>query len=142
MDREPIERIEPITVTRNGRRYFSREHKRKVVQACLAPGASMAAVALAYGFNANLVRRWVAEAQQGKAWHRPRLVPVVLDDAGASMSSLSASSAQSDSARSTGKDLATLGTIELQVGSARLSVRGCVDEHALAVMLKAMGGLR
>ena len=47
---------EPVRVTCNGRRYFSRAHKEAIVAKCLAPGASLAAVALANGFNANLVR--------------------------------------------------------------------------------------
>lgn len=48
---------EPVRVTRNGRRYFSKAHKDTIVAKCLAPGASLAAEALANGFNANLVRR-------------------------------------------------------------------------------------
>ena len=50
---------EPVRVTGNGRRYFSKAHREAVVAKCLAPGASLAAVALANGFNANLVRKWV-----------------------------------------------------------------------------------
>ena len=42
------------------RRRHSLEFKQKVVQACLLPGVSTAAVALQHGLNANLLRRWVA----------------------------------------------------------------------------------
>ena len=49
-------RFGPVTVTSNGRRYFATEHKREVVERCLQPGASTAAVAQEYGFDANLVR--------------------------------------------------------------------------------------
>ena len=49
--------VEPLRITRNGRRYFSAEHKRALVERCLSPGASVAAVSLEHGFNANLVRR-------------------------------------------------------------------------------------
>lgn len=45
---------------RRGR--YSDEFKRKVVCACLEPGVSTAAVALANGLNANLLRRWVVES--------------------------------------------------------------------------------
>ncbi len=47
-----------------GRRRHSAEFKREVIGACRQPGVSMAAVALANGLNANLLRRWVAAAEQ------------------------------------------------------------------------------
>ena len=43
-----------------GRRRHSREFKAEVVQACREPGASVAAIALARGVNANLVHRWLS----------------------------------------------------------------------------------
>lgn len=46
---------------RRQRRQYSAQFKRDVVAACSAPGVSMAAVALANGLNANLLRRWVSE---------------------------------------------------------------------------------
>lgn len=47
------------STVRRRRRTHSPEFKAKVVAACRRPGVSMAAVALANGLNANLVRRWV-----------------------------------------------------------------------------------
>ena len=44
-----------------GRRRHSDEFKSEVVQACRAPGVSIAAVSLSYGLNANMVRRWLVE---------------------------------------------------------------------------------
>ncbi len=44
---------------RRHRRSHSAEFKAKVIQACAQPGVSVAAVALAHGLNANLVRRWL-----------------------------------------------------------------------------------
>ena len=72
---------EPVRVTCNGRRYFSRAHKDAVVAKCLAPGASLAAVALANGFNANLVRRWVEQQQSRHAGSKStaRLLPVTIE---------------------------------------------------------------
>ena len=52
------------TVRRRRRRH-SAEFKAKVVAACGRPGVSMAAVALANGLNANLLRRWVVAGEQG-----------------------------------------------------------------------------
>lgn len=44
------------------RRRHSDAFKSEVVDACRRPGVSIAAVALANGLNANLVRRWMVEA--------------------------------------------------------------------------------
>jgi transposase-like protein len=49
---------------RRRRRKHSPEFKAQVVAACSVPGVSIAAVALAYGINANLARRWALEAEQ------------------------------------------------------------------------------
>lgn len=46
---------------RRERRRHPEEFKREVVDACLQAGVSMAAVALANGLNANMVRRWVKD---------------------------------------------------------------------------------
>jgi transposase len=50
---------------RRRRRQHSAEFKAKVVAACRKPGVSIAAVALANGLNANLLRRWVVTEEQG-----------------------------------------------------------------------------
>lgn len=49
------------------RRRHSVEFKSQVVQACNAPGASTAGVALAFGLNANLVRQW----RKGRGYRPP-----------------------------------------------------------------------
>ncbi|MBJ9965624.1 IS66-like element accessory protein TnpA [Burkholderia seminalis] len=49
--------------TRRRRRLHSDEFKANAVAACMRPGMSMAAVAMAHGVNANLLRRWVREAE-------------------------------------------------------------------------------
>lgn len=60
----------PQAGRRRGR--YSDEFKRQVIAACLEPGVSTAAIALANGLNANLARRWVAESAQRSETHRPR----------------------------------------------------------------------
>ena len=144
MNKDGVTRAEPITVTRNGRRYFSREYKQAVVQACLVPGASIAAVALAHGFNANLVRRWLVEEQRRAAAAGSRLVPVVIDESAAPSTTANSAPARAEITNSPSdcKSATAIGTIELQVGTARLSVRGPVDERTLASVVKAMGGWR
>ena len=48
---------------RRCRRLHSDEFKADAVAAAAQPGVSMAAVAMARGINANLLRRWVREAE-------------------------------------------------------------------------------
>lgn len=52
---------------RRRRRTHSDEFKAGAVASCLQPGMSMAAVAMAHGVNANLLRRWVREAEMKPA---------------------------------------------------------------------------
>ena len=52
---------------RVGRRRHSREFKAEVLRACREPGASVAAIALARGVNANLVHRWLRLAAPASA---------------------------------------------------------------------------
>ncbi len=51
----------PAAGRRRGR--YSDEFKSNVIAACKQPGVSTAAVALANGLNANLLRRWISESQ-------------------------------------------------------------------------------
>ena len=52
------------SIARRRRRTHSAEFKAKVVAACRQRGVSIAAVALAHGLNANLLRRWVVTEEQ------------------------------------------------------------------------------
>jgi transposase-like protein len=59
--------IEPAIETgRRRRRNHSALFKAEAVGACQQAGVSVAAVALARGLNANLLRSWVAQAERGK----------------------------------------------------------------------------
>ena len=81
-------------IERRRRRRHSAEFKAEAVGACRQPGVSIAAVAMSRSVNANLLRRWVLEAEragesqrliaQPKALPRPpieaqRFVPVALE---------------------------------------------------------------
>ena len=41
------------------RRTYARQFKREVVEQCLRPGASVSAIALSHGINANVIRKWL-----------------------------------------------------------------------------------
>lgn len=120
--------VAPLRVSRNGRRFFSEEHKRAVVEKCLVAGASVSAVALAHGFNTNLVRKWIIKHQAGRA-----LVPVsVIEPAAIS---------RRRSKRGAGKGAPELasGWIEIEIGAARVILRGKVEAGQLRLVLDVLG---
>ena len=41
------------------RRTYAREFKSEVIAQCLVPGASVSAIALGHGINANVIRKWL-----------------------------------------------------------------------------------
>lgn len=127
---------EPVRVTRNGRRYFSKAHQKAIVAKCLVPGASLAAVALANGFNANLVRRWVRECQAGNALVRTaaRLLPVTIQAEQTRVPSERVGSKRS-TVRARRCDC---GSMQLRVGSIDLVLHGTVDREQLSLVLETV----
>jgi len=127
--------VEPLRVSRNGRRFFSESHKRAVVEKCLVPGASVSAVALAHGFNTNLVRKWILKHQAARALARTAgpLVPVSMIEAPAKSTRKSRHGA--------GKRVPELasGWIEIEVGATRVILRGKVEAGQLRLVLDALG---
>tara|TARA_R110001599_G_scaffold160479_1_gene348252 strand:+ start:1567 stop:1944 length:378 start_codon:yes stop_codon:yes gene_type:complete len=66
-----------VTKPYQRRRRFSREFKAEIVAKCLKPGASVSRISLDNGLNANMVRRWMSEAQRAdKTPATPQFVPV------------------------------------------------------------------
>ena len=124
-------RVAPLRTTRNGRRYFSAEHKRAVVERCLVPGASVAAVSLEHGFNANLVRRWIRVHQARQTQGAGKLLPVTVSEA------REAAPARRTQTRSA-NGRATEGVIEIELGAAKLTLRGPVDAGQLRLVLDAL----
>jgi len=59
------------------RRRHDAEFKAKVLAACNEPGASVAAVALSHGLNANLVRNWLVGRGLKRAGIAAPIPPVV-----------------------------------------------------------------
>lgn len=55
----------PAAGRKRGR--YSQAFKARVVAACHQPGVSTAAIALANGLNANLLRRWISEHRQAQS---------------------------------------------------------------------------
>lgn len=128
---------EPLRVTRNGRRYFSAAHKRAMVQKCLVPGASLAAIALSYGFNANLVRKWVRQHQERSL--SSKLLPVVVTPQVPLAKARATAVVTSKIARI--KPKSARSALELQIGATRLVLR-TVDLEQLRIVLDALLGTR
>lgn len=60
---------------RRRRRRHSAAFKMTVIEECMRPGVSMAAVALAHGLNANMIRKWVIDAQHSEPRVPKRPIP-------------------------------------------------------------------
>ena len=57
----------PLRVTRvgvGGKRSFDPADKRRLVEACMRPGASLSGLALKAGVNANQLHKWVRASEQ------------------------------------------------------------------------------
>ena len=135
-------------ITGTPRRQHEKSFKAELVEQCLVPGASVAAVALAGGINANLLFKWRRDHLRSKQLNRAAslssavLVPVQVAtgtdvDAGNSQppapspASTALTVAPQRSARSTG-------IIELDIAGAVLRLRGPVDEASLCSVLRAL----
>jgi len=60
------------------RRRFSRAFKARIVASCQQPGVSVSRIALDHSLNANMVRRWMREAERSGADHVAEFVPLRL----------------------------------------------------------------
>ena len=136
-------RIEGLITARkgDGRCVYSEAGKRALVEACLQPGVSVAASALANGVNANLLRKWIAHyqrKQRGKAgavMKSPAAAPAVLlpviSEAAATRSATTRVEAAKPKAQ-------TPGSIEIEYAGVRIVLRGLVDAQQLAVVLACL----
>jgi len=115
------------------RRRHSEVFKRGLVERSLQPGASVSALAQEHGINANLLFNWRrlhlrALAAKPAAPLHPALLPVTV----VSELPIVAPSPATPPAR------APSGTIEIEIGGARVRVRGNVDDTSLRGILRAL----
>jgi len=112
---------------------------------CLAPGASVAAVALEHGFNANLVRKWVRmhRASQAGATAQQRLIPVsVVEVRSPEGASASKPAAQGSTKRVEPTAPRGAGLIEIQIGTVTVRLHGHVEASSLRTVLHVLGHAR
>jgi len=128
----------PVVRTPRRRREHSAEFKKELVARSLEPGVSVAAIAMEGGINANLLFGWRRKhlnsmAQADRASRQPSavLLPV----------SIEAAPADKPCAPSSPPMRPAGGAIEIDIGNARVRLRGAVDEASLRTVLTALRSL-
>jgi transposase len=128
-----------VTKGQDTRRRHSDALKRELVERSLAPGASVAAIALEAGVNANLLFNWrrlhlQAEVPAAGATVAPVLLPVTV------VAAVDGAASLMPTPTPPGPPLraASAGTIEIDVHGARVRLRGAVDEASIRTVLRAL----
>jgi transposase len=117
-----------IEAARRRRRDHSPELKRELVARSLVPGASVSAIALEAGINANLLFTWRRAHLQALKDAVPAAETVLLP--------VQLQNTQAPAVASTSR--AAQGAIEVELNGARVRVRGVPDETALRCVLQAL----
>ena len=135
-----VERAQLVARTRaDGRHVYRKEGKSALVAACSAPGASVAAIALAHGVNANLLRKWITRSHtRDRVYRDQRTEASAVGHAAArSPASMSTNAAQFISVELAPAPalpvpvISAPGTISIQLGEARIDIGGVVEREAL-----------
>jgi len=129
-----------VTKGRDIRRRHSDALKRELVDRSLAPGASVAAIALEAGVNANLLFNWrrlhlQAEVPDPSATATPVLLPVTM------VAAVDGATPQMPTPPGSPPRAAPAGTIEIDIHGARVRLRGAVDEASIRTVLRALASL-
>ena len=118
---------------KRSRRQHDRAFKEELVLQSLEPGASVSAIALSNGINANVLFKWRREQRRAAA---VREAPAVLLPVGV-MPQAEVTTVPAPIA-TTPKPLARSGVIEMDIAGVQLRVRGPVDEASLCSVLRAL----
>lgn len=130
-------RVEVITGRRR-RRDWTPDEKAEILTACMVPGSKIAEVARRYGVSRGLLWTWRRQAMDDLvAETTPRFVPLRIEDGDAEPSAVATGSAAPPS----GRDRAA-GSIEIEIGCARVRVEGAVDPEVLRQVLGLIGPAR
>ncbi len=117
----------------NTKRRHSAAFKRKLLELIEQPGASVSAVALEHGVNANLVFKWrrakLERQRSPRVTPQPLLLPVTVN---AQESLLTASAPKPDT------PAPKEGVIEVEIGGARVVLRGSINPASVRSVLLAL----
>ncbi|MDE3178356.1 MAG: transposase [Acidobacteriota bacterium] len=136
MDTSDPTLLSPASATRPSspakRQYRSPELERKVVEERLAPGASVARIARAYGLNANQVFTWRRKQRQG-------LLSTARNQT-AGLLAVHVTEATEEAALPSRSLSATApsGTIQIELAKGTVRVRGNPDSEALRTILEVL----
>lgn len=128
------------SAVKTGRRHHERQFKNDLIAQSLVPGASVSAIAMQAGVNANLLFKWRRLHVQNSALAAappPTLLPVCVipDRASAFTEPATEPPADDRCAADTGS---ACGVIEIDLAGAQLRLRGAVDEAMLSSVLRAL----
>jgi len=129
----------PDSPAKTTKRRHSAAFKRKLVGLTDQRGASVAAIALEHGVNANLVFKWKRQQLGHQSSAKPRrsavLLPVTIDPLPpvGTVSTVPAAGVGTNTTRAT-----PVGVIEIEFGGARVRLRGSVDEASVRCVLQTL----
>jgi len=112
------------------RRYRSSVERRQIVEETFQPGASVSRVARAHDINTNQLFHWRKLYREGKLkveQSADKLVPVKLSD----IARLGSTSRRESRP-------ATTGTIEIELGHARIRIEGVADPDCVRAALEGL----
>ena len=124
------------TLANPTRRRHAADFKRELVERCLQPGASVSGIALESGVNANVLFRWRRE--------QLRAASCAQDDHGAAQAVLLPVEVAATTTVAAKQDAVTscppmpTGVIEIDIGGARVRLRGTVDEANVRCVLQTL----
>jgi transposase len=116
------------------RRTYPRQFKREVVAQCLAPGASVSAIALSHGINANVIRKWLPQRGSRAATAASAMLPVTIDSA--------LSPAPARKRRAPAAPVRSRAPIELSLAGATLRLPPGFDAQELRSIVQILAALR
>jgi len=122
---------------KTSRRHHDRAFKQELVRQSLEPGASVSAIALRSGVNANMLFKWRREHLRGTGRATAAaavLLPVEVAPAAEVMTIPTSAEPTPLPSRSAPRN----GVIELEFAGAQLRLRGAVDEDSLRNVLRAL----
>jgi transposase len=119
------------------RRQYTAAFKRELVDRSLRPGASVSGIALDSGINTNMLFRWRREYLRGAArveGHKAAQAVLVPVKVASSMTPSLPEAMPSGASKAAG-------IIEIDIGGARVRLRGSVDECSVRCVLQTLRGL-
>ncbi|NML12805.1 transposase [Sphingobium sp. AR-3-1] len=133
--------LEVVRVTSNGRRYYGRAGKARLIEACLEPGISVARLALEHGVNANQLRKWVRKYQERQSANGQRSTGQLPDSSAFIRVETSPAPAERHTGGIAIRSAGLVPSVRLQASmpnGVSLTLEGC-DAQLLVVMIDALG---